>query len=213
MRIYKPEILDKMIAYAQARNIICIADEVFTGFGRTGEMFACNYLTNKPDIMAISKGLTGGTMPLGVTTCSSKILSAFDSNDFLKTFFHGHSYTANPLACAVANASYQLLLKDECQSNIKRITQQQSKFRDKLSGHRNVKDARSLGTLLALEVQTNEATSYTSGFRKKIYNYFLEKNILLRPLGNVIYILPPYVITEAELDHVQSVILEFLETL
>ena len=131
----------------------------------------------------------------------------------MKTFFHGHSYTANPLACAAANASYHLLLKDECQNNIKRIAQQQNKFRDKLLRHRNVKDARSLGTLLALEVQTNEATSYTSGSRKKIYNYFLKKDILLRPLGNVIYILPPYIITETELDHVQSVILEFLETL
>jgi adenosylmethionine-8-amino-7-oxononanoate aminotransferase len=213
MRIYGPRILDRMIAYAQANDVICIADEVFTGFGRTGKMFASDYLVHKPDIISLSKGLTGGTLPLGVTTCSQKILDAFETDDFLKTFFHGHSYTANPLACAAANASHALLTDNQCQQRIERISQQQHAFRLRLQGHRKVKTIRSLGTLAALEIQTDEQTSYTSKARKKIYNYFLDRNILLRPLGNVIYVLPPYVITAEELDHIHASIAEFLDTL
>lgn len=213
MRMYRPEILDGMIAYARAHDVICIADEVFTGFGRTGRMFASNYLEHKPDIMALSKGLTGGTLPMGITTCSQQIVSAFETDDFLKTFFHGHSYTANPLACAAANASYELLTSPRCQQDIARIAQQQNVFRLRLQGHENVRTIRSIGTLMALEVQTDAQTSYTSTARKKIYNYFLEKNILLRPLGNVIYVLPPYVITTEELEHIHNSIEEFLTTL
>lgn len=213
MRMYRPEILDRMISYARAHDVICIADEVFTGFGRTGRMFASDYLEYKPDIMALSKGLTGGTLPMGITTCSQQIVSAFETDDFLKTFFHGHSYTANPLACAAANASYELLTNPQCQQNIARITQQQHAFKLRLQGHKNVRTIRSIGTLVALEVQTDAQTSYTSTARKKIYNYFLEKNILLRPLGNVIYVLPPYVITAEELDQIHNSIEEFLTTL
>lgn len=213
MRIYRPEILDRMIAYARVHDVICVADEVFTGFGRTGRMFASDYLEHKPDIMALSKGLTGGTLPMGVTTCSQQIVAAFETDDFLKTFFHGHSYTANPLACAAANASYELLTSPLCQQNIARIARQQDAFRMRLQGHRNVRTIRSIGTLVALEVQTDAQTSYTSKARKKIYNYFLERNILLRPLGNVIYVLPPYVITKEELEHIHSSIEEFLNTL
>jgi adenosylmethionine---8-amino-7-oxononanoate aminotransferase len=213
MRVYRPQVLDRMIAYAQAHNVVCIADEVFTGFGRTGKMFASDYLEHKPDIMALSKGLTGGTMPLGVTTCSGQIVSAFETDDFLKTFFHGHSYTANPLACAAANASYELLTAQQCQQNIARIAQQQHNFMLRLQGHKNIKTIRSLGTLVALEIQTGAQTSYTSAARKKIYSYFLERDILLRPLGNVIYVLPPYVISTEELSHVHASIEAFLGTM
>src|SRR6478736_7728516 len=110
MRMYSKEILEKLVSIAQQHNVICIADEVFTGFGRTGKLFASDYLNVQPDIMAISKGITGGFLPLSVTSCSEKILEAFQSADASKTFFHGHSYTANPLACAAANASFELLI-------------------------------------------------------------------------------------------------------
>jgi adenosylmethionine-8-amino-7-oxononanoate aminotransferase len=211
MRIYSPEILDHMIAYAQANDIICIADEVLTGFGRTGKNFASDYLKNKPDIIALSKGLTGGMLPLGVTACSDKITEPFETTDFTKTFFHGHSYTANPMACAVANASYALLFENECQASIKRISLQQQNFRDRMGDHSKLRSIKSLGTIVSLELDTTTATSYTSNARKKIYDYFLEKNILLRPLGNVIYILPPYVITNEELAHVHTTIEDFLQ--
>jgi adenosylmethionine---8-amino-7-oxononanoate aminotransferase len=210
MRMYRSEWLDKMIAYAQANNVICIADEVLTGFGRTGKLFASDYLTSKPDIIALSKGLTGGVMPLGVTSCSEKILAPFRTNDFEKTFFHGHSYTANPLSCAAANASFNLLMSTECQLAITSLGTLQSSFVNSLRSNSKVKDARALGTISAIELRTPEISSYQNSLRGRIYPYFLDKGILLRPLGNVIYVLPPYVITEEDLSYVHNTIIEFV---
>jgi adenosylmethionine-8-amino-7-oxononanoate aminotransferase len=210
MRIYSAIFLDSLIEEARKYDVICIADEVFTGFGRTGQMFASDYLSNYPDIIAISKGITGGSMPLGVTSCCEKIVSAFRSSEIEKTFFHGHSYTANPIACAAANASYKLLVSETCQRQIKRIETQHLDFKQKISSSDSLKDVRCLGTILALELNTPEGTSYFNEIRKKILPYFLGKNILLRPLGNVIYILPPYIIQENELSEIYSAIQEFL---
>jgi adenosylmethionine---8-amino-7-oxononanoate aminotransferase len=211
MRMYDAALLDELIRFAQNHNVLCIADEVFTGFGRTGKLFASDYLNNKPDIIALSKGITGGTLPLGVTACSGKIVSAFESTEINKTFFHGHSFTANPLACASANASFEILMTDECHNNIQMIAKCHTKFIDSIKHHKNVKHARCLGTIAAIELETTEATSYTNTIRKKVYQYFLEKGILLRPLGNVIYIVPPYVITENELDYIYRTIISFLD--
>jgi adenosylmethionine-8-amino-7-oxononanoate aminotransferase len=213
MRMYGAAILDSMISYAQSKQIICIADEVFTGFGRTGKLFASDYLTKAPDIIAISKGLTGGTLPLGITSCATNIVKAFESAEVHKTFFHGHSYTANPLACAAANASFDLLMKKECQQRIYEITQQQQHFAQQIKPNKNIRDVRHLGTIIALELMSSETTSYTNTIRKKIYTYFLERGVLLRPLGNVIYIVPPYVITDTELSIVHNAILQFLNDL
>jgi len=213
MRMYSPEVLDRLISLAQKQNVICIADEVFTGFGRTGKLFASNYLKTQPDIIAVSKGITGGFLPLGVTSCSEKIVEAFRSTDASKTFFHGHSYTANPLACAAANASFELLMAKECQENIKRVSENHLQFISKIHNHKAIKDLRSLGTILAIELQTHDGSSYFSEMRKKTYPFFLEKNILLRPLGNVIYMVPPYIIKDDELKIVYSAIEEFLDQL
>ena len=210
MRMYSSEILEQLISIAQQHDVVCIADEVFTGFGRTGKLFASDYLKVQPDIVAVSKGITGGFMPLGVTSCSEKILDAFKSADASKTFFHGHSYTANPLACAAANASFDLLMSNECQQSIQQISQSHSEFVSKNKNHKAIKNIRSLGTILAIELQTQEGTSYFSEARKKIYPFFLEQNILLRPLGNVIYVLPPYVIKQEELNYIYSAIEKFL---
>jgi adenosylmethionine---8-amino-7-oxononanoate aminotransferase len=210
MRMYKAQWLDKLISYAQANNIICIADEVLTGFGRTGKLFASDHLGTKPDIIAMSKGLTGGVMPLGVTSCSEKILAPFRTNDFEKTFFHGHSYTANPLSCAAANASFDLLMSGECQQAIQSLTSLQASFANALTSNSKVKEARSVGTISAVELHSPETSSYQNSLRKKIYPYFLDKGILLRPLGNVIYVLPPYVITEKDLSYVHTAIIEFI---
>jgi adenosylmethionine---8-amino-7-oxononanoate aminotransferase len=210
MRMYSPEILDKLVSLAQQYDVICFADEVFTGFGRTGKLFASNYLETKPDILAISKGITGGSMPLGVTSCNKKIESAFYSAQTSKTFYHGHSYTANPIACAAANASFRLLVSDQCQQDRKRIEESFKKFKSKIDNHPAVKEARSLGAILAIELKTSETTSYTNPVRKKIYAHFINTNILLRPLGNVVYILPPYIISDSELDHVFTELYNFL---
>jgi len=210
MRMYSPSILDKLMKVAQANDVICIADEVFTGFGRTGKTFACEYLTQSPDMICVSKGITGGTLPLGVTGCSQKIVSAFESSDFTKTFFHGHSYTANPIACAAANASFDLLMNDECQKQIERISSFHRTFQTRIKDHERILEVRCLGTILAVELKTENETSYFNELRKKIYPFFLERDILLRPLGNTLYILPPYIIQEEQLSRVYSCIEEFL---
>jgi adenosylmethionine-8-amino-7-oxononanoate aminotransferase len=213
MRIYSPAILNSLLEMAKANDVLCIADEVFTGFGRTGKLFASDYCESKPDIIAVSKGITGGTMALGVTACSDKILHAYQTDDFLKTFFHGHSYTANPIACSAANASFDLLTADACQQSIQQIAYQHKQFESEIKHHSRVSVVRSLGTILALEIKTDARTSYDNAIRKKIYPYFIARNILLRPLGNVIYILPPYVITDDQLAVIYNAIREFLDQL
>jgi len=213
MRMYSASTLDQFIELARAQDIICIADEVFTGFGRTGKLFASDYLTNKPDIIALSKGITGGTMPLGVTSCSKKITEAFETDNTLRIFFHRHSYTANPLACAVANASFELLIHKSCSENIDRISEKHQTFKLEIEGHPALYEVRVLGTILALELRSDSETSYTNSIRKKIYAFFLLHNILLRPLGNIFYVLPPYIITDSELDTIYIKIKEFLNSL
>ncbi len=211
MRIYPAEVLNKLVDIAQSNGVICIADEVMTGFFRTGKMFASNHLSHNPDIFCLSKGITGGTLPLGVTTCSEKVASAFELEDFTKAFFHGHSYTANPLACAASNASMQILLSEDCQQRIQNIVTLHADFMHSTKGHKRIKTIHQTGTILAIELISEKETSYVNTDRKKIYNFFLERNILLRPLGNVIYIMPPYVIQDHELHMVYDAIQEFLD--
>jgi adenosylmethionine-8-amino-7-oxononanoate aminotransferase len=211
MRMYDEDILDDMIDYARNKSVLCIADEVFTGFGRTGKLFASDYLKNKPDIMALSKGITGGTMPLGVTACSEQIVNAFKTSDFTKTFFHGHSFTANPIACAAANASFELLMHPSCTQKIEMIAIEHKKQVQRWKTLPQVSNVRSRGTILAIELSTQYESSYANEIRKKIYPYFLQRGILLRPLGNIIYILPPYVINQEELSYIYSCVEEFLE--
>jgi adenosylmethionine-8-amino-7-oxononanoate aminotransferase len=210
MRTYSSKLLDNMLEYAQKKEVICIADEVFTGFGRTGKLFASDYLTCKPDLIALSKGITGGTLPLGVTAVSSKISTAFQSDDFAKTFFHGHSFTANPISCAAANASFELLMEQGCQQSIQAIANQHQEFATETGSNPAIKEVRTLGTILAIELNTKEESSYSNEIRKKIYNYFIDRNILLRPLGNTFYIVAPYCITRMELAHIYGTIREFL---
>lgn len=211
MRMYPSEFLDQLIEISRQHNIICIGDEVFTGFGRTGKTLASDSLKNKPDLIALSKGLTGGTVALGATCVSEKILAAFQNEDFSKTFFHGHSFTANPIACASANASFNLLKELACQQNITRISQSHDEFSEKIKNHPFIKDVRCLGTILAVELNATQ-TSYLNDTRKKIYDFFLQKNILMRPLGNIFYLVPPYCITNAQLEYIYNAIEEFLAT-
>ncbi|HTF20071.1 MAG TPA: adenosylmethionine--8-amino-7-oxononanoate transaminase [Chryseolinea sp.] len=213
MRMYSEAVLNELIAVAHSHEVICIADEVFTGFGRSGKYFACGYLDHQPDIVAMSKGITGGTMPLSVTSCSERILEAFRSTDFTKTLFHGHSYTANPIACAAANASFELLTSAACQQQIAAISKLHEAFTQELAQHPAVANARARGTIMAIDIKSVEDTSYSNSLRRTIYPFFLERNILLRPLGNTIYLVPPYVITEGELSVVYDAIRSFVDTL
>jgi adenosylmethionine-8-amino-7-oxononanoate aminotransferase len=214
MRMYEAEKLDTLLAMAQAKEVICIADEVMTGFGRTGKLFASQYLQHQPDIICLSKGITGGFLPLGVTTCTEKIIAAYKHTDLMKTFFHGHSYTANPIVCAAANASLDLLLQSTCLEAMQRIANKHQTFIPMLQTFekaKKVRNIRTIGVILAFEIETQQETSYINEARSSLYDYFLAKNILLRPLGNVIYILPPYCITDQELELVYAVIIEYLQ--
>jgi adenosylmethionine-8-amino-7-oxononanoate aminotransferase len=213
MLMYEPRYLDELIAIANLNNIICIADEVMTGFGRTGKNFAIEYLKERPGIICLSKGITGGFMPLGVTVCTQKIFDAFYHDDKAKTFFHGHSYTANPLACAAANASMDLLIEQGCQQRIQRISDSHAAFADGIQSHHLIKEVRCRGTILAIELKSKEETSYFNNIQSAAYQYYLSRGIFLRPLGNVVYVMPPYCITEEELKSVYTVIKDSLEYL
>lgn len=213
MRMYSAELLDRLLHIAQKYEIICIADEVMTGFGRTGRLFASDYCMHKPDIICLSKGLTGGSMALGATACTERIVSAFRQEDLEKTFFHGHSFTANPMACAAANASLDLLLQPSCMAQITNIARQHLNFEEHIRHHPAVRQVRSIGTILAIEVHSQQQTHYFNEARHFLYEYFLSRGALLRPLGNVLYVMPPYVIQTDELAWVYALIEQLLNDL
>jgi adenosylmethionine-8-amino-7-oxononanoate aminotransferase len=209
MLMYEPDILDELLMLCKIQGVITIADEVMTGFGRTGKLFASQYLQHQPDIMCLSKGITGGTMPFGVTSCNQTIFNAFLSEEASATLFHGHSYTANPVACAAALASLDLLLDPSCRASINYISEQHQHFAKKLHGL-GIESARSKGTIFALDIKTEENNSYFHSQRDELYNFFLENGIILRPLGNTIYILPPYCILKEDLSRIYDAVLKKL---
>jgi len=212
MRAYSAKTLDQLIGIAKANGVLTIADEVMTGFGRTGKLVAMEYCENTVDLMCLSKGITGGILPLGLTLINEKVVSAFDSEDIKKTFYHGHSYTANPLTCAIAVKSLEIFLRDKTQNQIQLINRCHLDFQKEIIGHKKLERVDVLGTVIAIEIK-QQNTSYFNDLKFKIYNYFLERNILLRPLGNVIYIFPPYVITKEELTSIYTSIESFIKEL
>jgi len=188
---------------------LLIADEVFTGFGRTGKMFACEHAGISPDIICLSKALTAGYLPLGATVATEPIYEAFLSDDRAKTFFHGHSFTANPLACAVAIASLDLFAQGDVLGRVRRLQAQMTVALAPLSGLESVADVRVLGGVGAIELHTG-AGGYLDGVGPRLAAEFLQRGLLLRPLGNVLYFMPPYVITDEEaawaLDQIVDVV-------
>lgn len=211
MVMYAPEVLDQMIALCQKHQVFTIADEVMTGFGKTGKTFASDYLINKPDILCLSKALTGGTIPMAITTFTEEIYKGFYNEDVNKALFHGHTFTANPTGCAAALASIQLLETPEMQHNINRINGQHQVFAAKMQTHPKVKTTRVLGVIFALEIATVGAESYYGTMRNKLYKFFIENGVILRPVGNIVYILPPYIITEQQLEKVYRIVEEAVE--
>jgi adenosylmethionine-8-amino-7-oxononanoate aminotransferase len=212
MRMYEVGALDSMLRKCKFHGILSIADEVFTGFYRTGTAFASHQLHYTPDIICLSKTLTGGTLPLGVTAVPEFIYRAFQSKDPLHTFFHGHSFTANPLSCTAALASLDLFEGDETQERIGAITRQHKIFHDALNGHPALIDVRCLGTILAIEFRTEAESGYLNPAGQEITEFFLARSIYLRPLGNVLYFTPPYCIRDEELNIVYAAIKELIET-
>ena len=213
MIMFDPEPLDRMIGLCKQKGIPTVADEVLTGFGRTGKFFASDFLANKPDIVCMSKGLTGGTMALGATSCTPEIYDGFLSDDKRKSFFHGHSYTGNPVACAAALASLDLFERDETWANVRRVVDRQRVFVSRIAAHPRVRNARRTGTIIAFDVVNGNETSYLNDLRDWMNDYCVSRRIIIRPLGNVMYLIPPYCITDSELDRVYSVLQSMLDEL
>lgn len=206
MVMYEPEALDRLIAICRENNVLTIADEVMTGFGKTGKNFACDYLSEQPDMMCLSKALTGGTIPMAITTFTQVMFDGFYSDDINKALFHGHTFTANPTGCAAALASLELLLTQQMQENIARINKSHLEFRTRIENHPRVLTARVLGVIFALEIRTEGQESYYGTLRNKLYDFFIQNGIILRPVGNIVYILPPYIISDLQLRKIYEVI-------
>lgn len=198
MIVWEKEFLQEVRKLCDRFGILLIADEVLTGFGRTGKMFACEHAGISPDIMCLSKALTAGYLPLGATLATEEIYEAFLSDDRAKTFFHGHSYTANPLSCAVGIASLELFERENSLEKVAFINQEFQEFFPKLLDLKCVSKVRVIGAVGVVELNTGEG--YLAEIGQKLYLEFLRRNILLRPLGNVLYFMPPYVISESEID-------------
>jgi adenosylmethionine-8-amino-7-oxononanoate aminotransferase len=200
MNIFSADVLSELIDLAKNANVITIADEVFTGFGRTGSWFAIDQLEHNPDIICLSKALTGGFLPLGLTVVDQRIFDGFYSDEPKHTFLHGHSYTGSPLCCAAANASLELMSKDSFWKNVENISKRMTYNIEKIKSNKNVRASRSIGLVGAVEVDAGGKSSYFNKSGKEIYKQLLKRGLILRPLGNVFGFVPPHCIKEEELD-------------
>jgi len=205
MIVHPEEFLAGVRKLTAAHDVLLIADEVLTGFGRTGKMFACERAGVAPDLMCVAKGLTGGFVPLAATLATDAIHAAFSGGDRARAFFHGHSYTANPIGCAAANANLKIFETEPVFAGIAAIEAFHAARLPAFVSHPAVHDVRHIGTVAAIELKVPDA-GYLSTLRPKLYDFYLQHEVLLRPLGNVVYILPPYVITTEQLERVYDVI-------
>ena len=213
MRTYAPEILDELIQICRDHKVLTIADEVMTGFGKTGKTFACDYLKQMPDMICLSKALTGGTIPLSVTTTTKAIYDAFYSDDISKALFHGHTFMANPTGCAIALESLKILAEEEMQANLKRIQNRHVAFAAKMDKYPKVARTRTLGVIMALDLKVPDTGEYYGAIRNELYRFYIAHGVILRPVYHTIYILPPYIITDKQLDRVYQVVEESIEHL
>lgn len=199
MIVWPKEFLSGVRQLCDRYGALMIADEVLTGFGRTGRMFACEHAGISPDIMCLSKGLTAGYLPMGATAASEEVYESFLADDRSKALYHGHSYTANPLGCAVALASLDLFEENQ---TLKRVHALELQFQTRLERLRKlsiVGDARGIGGVAAMEL-VSETGGYLDNIGPRLREEFLKRNLLLRPMGNILYFMPPYVITESEVN-------------
>jgi len=210
MIIHPVEFLQRVRQLCTEYRVLLIADEVLTGFGRCGKMFACELASVLPDLMCLSKGLTGGFLPMGATASAGFVHEAFVSKDPSRTFFHGHSYTGNPLCAAAAVASLKIFQSEPVFERIAQIANIHTERLALLRGHSQVGDVRHVGTVGAVEIKADDA-GYFSEMRSLLYQFFLERDILLRPLGNVIYILPPYAISPEQLHTIHDAVVDAVE--
>ena len=213
MRMYAPEVLDELIQICREHKVLTLADEVMTGFGKTGKNFACDYLKEMPDMICLSKALTGGTIPLSVTSTTEAIYDAFYSDDISKALFHGHTFMANPTGCAIALESLKILQEAPMQANLKRIHAKHQTFASKMDKHPKVARTRTLGVIFALDLEVRNTGEYYGSIRNELYKYYISHGVILRPVYHTIYVLPPYIITDEQLDKVYHIIEESIEHL
>lgn len=212
MNIVAPDVLDRYCSIFQSSGSLCVADEVMTGFGRTGNLFASSEMRVPPDLVCLSKGITSGTLPLAATLCREDVFREFTSNDHSRTFFHGHTFTANPIACAVALKSLEILESSEGRERREFLNRSHRDFLSRIEGRPRVANARVKGTILAFDVIHEGVAGYTSGLAQKAREFFLARGVLLRPLGDVVYFMPPYCVTPGELKVVYDALEEFVDS-
>lgn len=211
MLIYSLDILRAMRDICAQHEVLFIADEVLTGWGRTGTLFACDQAGIAPDLMCLSKGLTGGALPLAVTMASEAIFDAHLSADRARMFFHSSSYTANAIACAAANANLDIWDDEPVTDRIEALGERQAAHLARLAGHERTANHRRIGTVAALDI-VDDRPGYMSNLAPRLGKFFRDNGVLLRPLGNSIYVMPPYCITEEQLGKIWSLIERALKT-
>ncbi|HEY8063411.1 MAG TPA: adenosylmethionine--8-amino-7-oxononanoate transaminase [Methylosinus sp.] len=199
MLVYGADTLREMRRICATHGVLFVADEVMTGFGRTGTLFACEQAGIVPDIACYAKGITGGSLPLAVTMCSAEIFQAHYSTDRSRTFFHSSSFTANPIACAAAAANLDIWESEDVRGRIARLAAMQEERLRRFANDARFADVRRVGTIAALDLRVGDA-GYLATIGPALYDFFVARGLLLRPLGNAIYILPPYCIEASELD-------------
>jgi adenosylmethionine-8-amino-7-oxononanoate aminotransferase len=209
MQMHEAEHLDQILAVLRKHGVLLIADEVMTGFGKTGTLWASDQLQVKPDIMCLSKALTAGALPMAVTTCTQQIYDAFYSDHTAHGLFHGHTYTAHPLACAAAMAALDLAVDPEVVQRRKNIEVMQSAYAAKRAGHPQVAHIRAKGVIMALDLAV-EIPRYGS-FRDTMYRWFMDRGLSIRPLGATLYLMPPLITTAEELQQMHDLFDQFLD--
>lgn len=206
MNMVRPAFVDEVVRRVKAAGGLVIFDEVMTGFGRTGRLWATSHLQETPDLMCLSKGITGGFLPLGVTAATEELYRAFEGSSFAQAFAHGHSYTANPLTCAAALASLELTLSKQTAAHWDRIGAAHAQASAELAAHPHLERVRQCGTILAAEIRG--AGEYGGDTSLKLRQFFAERGLLMRPLGNVVYLLPPYIVTNEQLQEAYAALLD-----
>ncbi|GGB96262.1 adenosylmethionine--8-amino-7-oxononanoate aminotransferase BioA [Novosphingobium endophyticum] len=206
MLMYAPEVLASMHEICAAHGVLFIADEVMTGWGRTGTLLACEQAGVVPDILCLSKGLTGGAVPLAVTMASEPVFEAHWSTDRARMFFHSSSYTANPIACAAANANLAIWREEPVIDRIADLAARQAAWLEKLASFCHFDNARQCGTIAALDLKTSGEGGYLDTLAPRLMAFFRERGVLLRPLGNTVYVMPPYCITDEQLADVWNTV-------
>ena len=205
MRMYDAKLLRSMRELCTEHGVPLIVDEVMTGFGRTGRMFACEHAGITPDVMCLSKGITGGFLPLGCTVAGDDLFDAFYSEDPSETLFHGHSYAGNPIACAAAVANLEIFRDEPVMQRIAAIGDLHAERLAALETRPGVRSVRRCGTIAAIELEVDDS-GYLSALGPKLSQYYLSNDVLLRPLGNVVYLVPPYCSSAEELNRAYDVI-------